>query len=137
MSMPISRITSTANGFNCFGSTPALRGSNSSPATCRRYPSAIWLLAELPVQRNSTFGLDIGVLLCGCAAARCATRCSFLRLLFREIVNEHHEDFPFITVGITDPSLVLRCIAAVGVHLVSGVETHIGPLLPHRQNVDS
>ena len=54
MSMPISRITSVASGLNLVGETPALATSKRSPAMCRSKPSAIWLLAELPVQRNKT-----------------------------------------------------------------------------------
>src|SRR5215216_521985 len=54
MSMPISRMASTASGLTRLGLTPALSTSNRPPPSCRRIPSAIWLRAELPVQRMST-----------------------------------------------------------------------------------
>jgi hypothetical protein len=38
---------------------PALSTSNFAPASCRKSPSAIWLRAELPVQRISTLFLAI------------------------------------------------------------------------------
>src|SRR6185369_6647339 len=56
MSMPISCMTSMARGFTPLGVMPALNTSRRSFARWRRYPSAIWLRAELPVQRNRTFG---------------------------------------------------------------------------------
>src|SRR5215207_7834827 len=54
MSMPISRIASTASGRTRLGFTPALSTSKRPPPSWRSSPSAIWLLAELPVQRMST-----------------------------------------------------------------------------------
>src|SRR5215207_4758791 len=54
MSMPISSIALTASGLTCVASVPALIASKRSPATCLSSPSAIWLLAELWVQRNRT-----------------------------------------------------------------------------------
>src|SRR5918993_718703 len=55
MSMPISRIASTAQGcISGVGSMPALYASKRSPARWRRNPSAIWLLAEFWVHRNKT-----------------------------------------------------------------------------------
>jgi hypothetical protein len=59
MSMPISRITSTASGCNPRGVIPALSASKRSLAMSRRKASAIWLRAELPVQRKRTFGFSI------------------------------------------------------------------------------
>jgi hypothetical protein len=47
-------MTRTVNGFSPFGSSPALWTSNRSPAYLRRKASAIWLRAELPLQRNRT-----------------------------------------------------------------------------------
>jgi hypothetical protein len=44
----------TAFGFNPTGFVPALKTSNFSPAKWRSRPSAIWLLAELPVHRIKT-----------------------------------------------------------------------------------
>src|ERR671914_2003097 len=56
MSMPISRIASTAQGWTSpVGSMPALYASKRSPPRWRNNPSAIWLLAEFWVHRNSTF----------------------------------------------------------------------------------
>src|SRR5918995_809325 len=56
MSMPISRIASTAQGWTWpVGSMPALYASKRSPARWRNNPSAIWLLAEFWVHRKSTF----------------------------------------------------------------------------------
>src|SRR5687768_9943053 len=54
MSMPISRMASTAPGFNPWGLVPALATSKWSFARRRRSPSAIWLRPEFPVQRKST-----------------------------------------------------------------------------------
>src|SRR5918912_840600 len=54
MSIPTSRITSTASGRTFDGFTPALSTSNLSPPISRRSPSAIWLRTELPVQSMST-----------------------------------------------------------------------------------
>ena len=60
MSMPISRMASIANGFTrAAGSVPALKVSTWRPAFARSRPSAIWLRAELPVQRNKTIGRAI------------------------------------------------------------------------------
>src|SRR5215212_1335176 len=54
MSTPISSIALMASGLTCVASVPALMASKRSPAMCLSSPSAIWLLAELWVQRNST-----------------------------------------------------------------------------------
>src|SRR5580658_6877564 len=115
MSIPISLITSTASGFNPLGSIPALSGSNSAPATWRKYPSAIWLRAELPVQRKRTFGLDTGVLRrSGCAAVGTGARgSSQFGPLIGQIVLENDEHFPLVAVRVMHPSLILRRIAAV------------------------
>src|ERR687894_659269 len=61
MSMPTSRIAATASGRTAVGLTPALSTSKRAPPSWRSSPSAIWLRAELPVQRIRTrFGSDIG-----------------------------------------------------------------------------
>src|SRR5271156_6392449 len=112
MSIPISFIASTASGFNPFGSTPPLSGSNSSPATWRKYPSAIWLRAELPVQRKRTFGLDTGLHRRRPTAAGSAACGAILFSLFlRQVVFENDEYFPLIAVRIMHPRLILRGIA--------------------------
>src|ERR687898_2233146 len=54
MSTPISPIALTASGLTRVASVPALCASKRSPARCLSSPSAIWLLAELWVQRNRT-----------------------------------------------------------------------------------
>ncbi len=41
-------------GFTPFGSVPAEKTSKSAPPKSRSSASAIWLLAELPVQTNRT-----------------------------------------------------------------------------------
>src|SRR5687768_4086529 len=63
MSMSISSIALTASGLTRVASVPALMALKRSPARCLSSPSAIWLLAELWVQRNRT------LLLCGTSAA--------------------------------------------------------------------
>src|SRR5215211_3205102 len=63
MSMPISSIALMASGLMWVASVPALITSKRSPASCLSSPSAIWLLAELWVQRNRI------LLLCGTSAA--------------------------------------------------------------------
>lgn len=45
--------------IHSLGVMPALNTSRRSFARWRRYPSAIWLRAELPVQRNRTFGFIV------------------------------------------------------------------------------
>jgi hypothetical protein len=55
MSTSRSRITATASGWTLRGSVPALTTSKRSPARRRSHPSAIWLRAEFPLQRNITF----------------------------------------------------------------------------------
>src|SRR5271163_1720114 len=136
MSIPISLIASTASGFNPFGSVPALRGSNASLATCRKYPSAIWLRAELPVQRKRTFGLDTGLLRRWRTAARNATRgTALVSLLLRQIVLENNEHFPLIAVRIMHPRLILRRIAAIGLHLVASHQTSAYPFLPDAEHI--
>src|SRR6266508_4204286 len=52
--MPTSAITRLASGWTRVISVPALATSKRSPASARRNPSAIWLRAELCVQRNKT-----------------------------------------------------------------------------------
>src|SRR3954453_19741516 len=54
MSIPVSRMAAIASGRTVPGSVPALSTSKDSPASWRRSPSAIWLRAELPVQRIRT-----------------------------------------------------------------------------------
>src|SRR5215210_2797095 len=54
MSMPSSSIALTASGLTPVASVPALMASKRASATCLSSPSAIWLLAELCVQRNRT-----------------------------------------------------------------------------------
>src|SRR5262245_5207194 len=54
MSMPTSAMARIASGCTEVFSVPALPTSKRSPAMDRSSPSAIWLLAELCVQRNST-----------------------------------------------------------------------------------
>src|SRR5204862_6584232 len=44
-----------------------------------------------------------------------------------KVVLEHHEGLPFVAVGVVDPGLVLRGVAAVGLHLVAGDEARLGP----------
>src|SRR5215208_6370969 len=63
MSMPISSIALMASSLMWVASVPALITSKRSPASCLSNPSAIWLLAELWVQRNRI------LLLCGTSAA--------------------------------------------------------------------
>jgi hypothetical protein len=61
MSMPNSRIAATASARTRVGLTPALCTSKRAPPSWRSNPSAIWLRAELPVQRiNTRFRSDIG-----------------------------------------------------------------------------
>jgi len=52
--MPISSIAIMASGLTRVASVPAENASKRSPARCLSSPSAIWLLAELWVQRNRT-----------------------------------------------------------------------------------
>src|SRR5947209_10486306 len=59
MLTPISRIARIAMGRTCVASVPAENASKRSPARWRSKPSAIWLRAELCVQRNSTRRLFI------------------------------------------------------------------------------
>src|SRR5215468_7031852 len=54
MSMPSSAMARIARGCTDVFSVPALPASKRLPAMERRRPSAIWLRAELCVQRNST-----------------------------------------------------------------------------------
>jgi hypothetical protein len=54
VAVPISPHHLNRKSIQFFGSMPALRASNRSPAVCRRSPSAIWLRAEFPVPRNNT-----------------------------------------------------------------------------------
>src|SRR5579862_8955456 len=51
ISIPISCMTAIASGRTWLGLVPALNTSKRFPASCRKRPSAIWLRAELPVQR--------------------------------------------------------------------------------------
>src|SRR4030095_1672104 len=59
MSMPRSAMARIASGFTYVFSVPALSASYRSAARARRKPSAIWLRAELCVQRNRTRVLGI------------------------------------------------------------------------------
>src|SRR5262245_66274630 len=59
MSMPSSAMPRIARGCTHVFSVPALPASKWLPAMERRRPSAIWLRAELCVQRNSTRDLVI------------------------------------------------------------------------------
>src|SRR5580692_7499247 len=130
MSIPISFMASTASGFKPFGSTPALSGSNSLAATWRKYPSAIWLRAEFPVQRKRTFGLDTGVLRCRRAAAgSTAGGASLSGRRLGQIVFENDEHFPLIAVRIMYPGLILGGIATVGLHFVASHQTCVCPFL--------
>jgi len=52
--MPISSIAIMASGLTRVASVPAENASKQSPDKCLSSPSAIWLLAELWVQRNRT-----------------------------------------------------------------------------------
>src|SRR5215831_15710280 len=52
--MPTSAMARMASGCTEVFSVPALPASNRSPAMERSHPSAIWLRAELCVQRKST-----------------------------------------------------------------------------------
>src|SRR5262252_3319700 len=52
--MPTSAMARMASGCTEVFSVPALPASKRSPAMERSHPSAIWLRAELCVQRNST-----------------------------------------------------------------------------------
>src|SRR5919199_415710 len=54
MSTPTSSIARMASCLTRVASVPALCASKRSPARWRSSPSAIWLLAELWVQRNRT-----------------------------------------------------------------------------------
>ena len=54
MSTPASAIARIASGCTRVASVPALAASKRSPARARSQPSAIWLRAELCVQRKST-----------------------------------------------------------------------------------
>src|SRR5580700_8723314 len=136
MSIPISPIASTASGFNPLGSVPALSGSNSPPATWRKYPSAIWLRAELPVQRKRTLGLDTGMLRRWRAAAGSAARSiPLFSLPLRQIILENDEHFPFIAVRVMHPCLILRRVAAVGLHLVASHESNTRPSPPDTEHI--
>src|SRR5215207_1156410 len=64
MSMPISSIAIMARGLTRAASVPAENASKQSPDKCLSSPSAIWLLAELWVQRNRTL-----LFFCGASAA--------------------------------------------------------------------
>src|SRR3712207_7263717 len=59
MSTPISPIVLTASGLTRVASVPALMASKRSLARCLSSPSAIWLLAELWVQRNRTLARSL------------------------------------------------------------------------------
>src|SRR6266542_6452117 len=56
MSMPSSAIALMASGRTRVASVPAEKASTRPPETWRRRPSAIWLRAELCVQRKRTRG---------------------------------------------------------------------------------
>ncbi len=57
ISIPNSPITEIASGRIVDGSMPALSTSKFAPASWRSSPSAIWLRAELQVQRIRTLFL--------------------------------------------------------------------------------
>src|SRR5215216_2744104 len=59
MSTPSSSIARIARGLTWVASVPALMASKQSPARCLSSPSAIWLLAELWVQRNRTLARSL------------------------------------------------------------------------------
>src|SRR3954453_1438712 len=60
MSMPTSRIASTATGLTwSAGWLPAERTSTSSPARWRSQPAAIWERPALGTQTNSTLGRSL------------------------------------------------------------------------------
>jgi hypothetical protein len=70
------------------------------------------------------------------AAFRCAAGGVGGRLwLLGQIVFEHDEDLPLVAVGVFDPGLVLRGVAAVGLHFVAGEEAALVPLLADSQHV--
>jgi hypothetical protein len=54
MSIPTSAMARTASGWTPRASVPALAASQRPPVSVRSHASAIWLRAELWVQRNST-----------------------------------------------------------------------------------
>src|SRR6185295_5802380 len=54
--MPSSAMARMASGLTDVFSVPALPASKRAPAIARRKPSAMWLRAELCVQRNRTRG---------------------------------------------------------------------------------
>src|SRR5262245_27305082 len=64
MSTPRSAITRMASGWTEVFSVPALWASKRSTANERRNPSAIWLPAELCVQRKCTRGVSRSHLAC-------------------------------------------------------------------------
>src|ERR1700747_236204 len=59
ISIPTSCRTAIASGRTASGRVPALSTSKYSPASCRSSPSAIWLAAELPVQKISTLFFSV------------------------------------------------------------------------------
>src|SRR5450432_2012461 len=85
ISMPTSRITSTTVGLRLPGSSPALCASNSSPQSCFRNASAIWLRALLWMQTNKTFFFII---------LRCGFRFQFGATIFfaHAAAGEHRGD---------------------------------------------
>src|SRR5258707_12210995 len=54
---------------------------------------------------------------------------------FGEVVLEEDKDFPLVAVGVMDPRLVLRGIAAVWFHLVAGDETGVDPGLSDAEDI--
>jgi hypothetical protein len=62
--MQISSIAIVASSLTRVASVPAENASKQSPDKCLSSPSAIWLLAELWVQRNRTL-----LFFCGASAA--------------------------------------------------------------------
>ena len=56
--MPTPRSVSMAFGLTRLELTPAIPTSNLTPS-CLKSPLAVWLRAELPVQRTSTFFFSV------------------------------------------------------------------------------
>src|SRR6516164_1261952 len=107
MSIPSSFITAIASDRTLPGRVPALCTSKRSPAACRSKPSAIWLRAELPVQRINTRFFIVLVLeenlFLGAAAGRAARRYRWL-----VCTNKRADEFAFHLSG---PRLDLEALA--------------------------
>src|SRR2546427_11913916 len=70
----------------------------------------------------------------GGRAARGRAAGRWLCRLLRQVILEHHEDFPFVPVGITRPGFILHGIAAFGLHFVARVQPCPSPTLAHGQH---